>query len=137
MSSKTTKKASMSSKKASKQEKKEKQARKQARNESKSVFKGRWYYWSDDFLNEQGENLVTCLEKYGTGGWTSAEKDMKAALIYLDASCDEGHAWLKSVDRLSTGEQATIRLHEEDADTYRIPASWIAQDRFRPIYPIW
>ena len=58
-----------------------------------------WYYWSDTFVNEQGESLRTCLERYGTGG--DEDDALMTRLVYLDETRCDGNSWLLNMQERS------------------------------------
>ena len=84
-----------------------------------------FYYWSDVERNKAGESLQECYDKYGTGGWESAAKDMGVQLVFLDATRDAGCSWLAQMNRPSTGEYAKVHLHENTNDTFKKKGSLV------------
>ena len=82
-----------------------------------------WHYWSDTETNTDGEDLNTCLRKYGTGGYESREKNMKTTLLFLDSTKSESYSWLLCMQRLSTGETGCARLYEEMEHVYHRPGA--------------
>ena len=84
-----------------------------------------FYYWSDTERNKAGESLQECYDKYGTGGWESAAKDMRVQLVFLDATRDDGCSWLAQMVRPSTGEYANVRVHENTDDTFKKKGSLV------------
>ena len=80
------------------------------------------FYWSDSATSRAtGESLRTCMAKYGVGGWQSEERDMVAALIFLDAERSPANSWLLGVKRYS-GDRCTATLYENDNDVVAIPS---------------
>jgi len=56
-------------------------------------------YWDDSFKNELGEDLTTCMAKYGVGTEQGdAQSDFTVVCVFLDATKDFGNSWLLRVD---------------------------------------
>ena len=69
-------------------------------------------YWSDEFRNAEGEDLQTCLEKYGHGVEKDAQRNMKVFVIFLNEDKDFGKSWLI---RVNHGDHfVPARLYSED-----------------------
>lgn len=71
-------------------------------------------------MNDEGESLRACMERYGVGGWYSEEKDMVAALIFKAADKDAGNSWLLGLKHLNNDMQPAVRLYEDDPHTYHL-----------------
>lgn len=78
-----------------------------------------FYYWSEAEVNQEGESLRECMERYGVGGSYSEEMDMVAALIFMSAEKTAADSWLLGVKHLDD-TQGTPRMHEDDPRTYRL-----------------
>ena len=69
-------------------------------------------YWSDEFRNTEGEDLQTCLEKYGFGVEKDAPRNMKVFVIFLNEDEDFDKSWLI---RINQGRRfVPARLYSED-----------------------
>ena len=75
------------------------------------------WYWSETFVNEHGESLRTCLERYGTGG--DEDDVLTTRLVYLDATRSDCNSWLLNVRERSSGALLLDEAHELDPDTFR------------------
>jgi hypothetical protein len=84
--------------------------------------KTKWssFYWADTKLNYKGETLSECMNGYGCGGWTSIEKDMTCALVFLGPDRSFDHSWLLAIKHLDH-EQGVSPLYERDTDTRHVP----------------
>ena len=72
-------------------------------------------YWSDEFRNDEGEDLQTCLEKYGHGVDTDAQRDILTLVIFLNEDKDFGESWLI---RINCGDRfVPSRLYPEGPAT--------------------
>ena len=71
-------------------------------------------YWSDTFRNKHGEDLQTCLEKYGYGVERDVHSDMKITAIFLDDEKEFSNSWLIRIDVRNTFTRA--RLYSEDPE---------------------
>ena len=63
-------------------------------------------YWSDTFRNKYGENLQTCLDKYGYGVDRDAQRALKVTVIYLDETKEFEYSWLVRIDIRNTFRRA-------------------------------
>ena len=71
-------------------------------------------YWCDSFRNALGEDLTTCISKYGWGVERDVHSDMKITVIFLDEEKDFSHSWLVRIDVRNTFTRA--RLYAEDPE---------------------
>ena len=78
-----------------------------------------YYYWNETKVNDEGESLEACMERYGVGGWYSEEKDMVAALVFLSTDKTAGNSWLLGIKHLND-EQGAARMYEDDPRNYRL-----------------
>ena len=78
-----------------------------------------WYYWSDVIVNELGETLTECVQKYGIGGWCCLDKDMKAQVIYLDDQLDFSNSWLLCCRHNNKSTLEESIPYQENGDIYK------------------
>ena len=75
-------------------------------------------YWSDEYRNNYGEDLQTCIEKYGYVRDTYPKVIMGTVrvvqniLVYLDERKTPAYSWMFS--SMLDGEWCHVRLHRED-----------------------
>ncbi len=81
-----------------------------------------FYYWNETKLNDEGESLRACMERYGVGGWYSEEKDMVAALVFLSADKTAAKSWLLGIKHLN-GKQGAAGMYENDPRVYHLSLS--------------
>lgn len=67
-------------------------------------------YWNDAFRNEKGEDLQTCLEKYGWG--VDRDHYAKVTVIFLDETRSFGYSWLLRNDIRDAFTR--VRLYADD-----------------------
>ena len=79
-----------------------------------------FYYWKETMCNKEGETLKECLNNYGVGISYSVEKNMIIAIIFLSSEKVDHESFLLGLKPLDGGEQAVIRLQEEDPMTYKL-----------------
>ena len=75
-------------------------------------------YWNNTYINDAGENLETCLNKYGMETLMDEMVDGRVItrqLIYLDARKTDTCSWL--FNYFLDGVRATVRMHEENPNT--------------------
>ena len=78
-----------------------------------------FYQWSETKINNEHLSLRECVERYGVGGWYSNDKDMVAALIFLDTDRSPDNSWLLGLKHLD-GEQAPARVYDDHLYTYKL-----------------
>ena len=78
------------------------------------------YWWSDVETNTLGEDLATCLAKYGTGKDYCPVKNMGIRVIFLDSTQSFGNSWLLAVTEgpVDSGKWVGVKSHRLDEDTY-------------------
>eukprot|EP00605_Chrysophyceae_sp_TOSAG23-4_P000779 GSChrysophyteH1.ASY1.ANO1.868.1 assembled CDS len=86
-----------------------------------TAMKTKWnfYYWNETKVNQEGESLRACMERYGVEGWYSEEKDMVAALVFLSADKTAANSWLLGMKHLD-GNQEAAGMYEDDPRNYHL-----------------
>jgi hypothetical protein len=81
-----------------------------------------FYYWSDCEImpvNDEGETLKTCMDRYGVGGWYSREKGMIAVFVFVSADKTAENSWLLGIKQFN-GNQALIQLYEMNPHAFHL-----------------
>lgn len=75
-----------------------------------------YYYWSNTTTNKDGENLETCLEKYGTGVQKLNGNRFIMECIFLDESRSFGNSWCLRCYNAKTKVNVVMKMYEENPD---------------------
>ena len=90
----------------------------------------RYFYWNNGYRNAKDENLIMCLQKYGTRTIFTREIDLFYRIIYLDDNKIPESSFLLWARRLSDKENIPVHFYEKSPDIEkRIIRGW-----FRPVF---
>ena len=78
-----------------------------------------FYHWNETKVNQEGESLRECIERYGVGGWASKDKDMIAALVFLSADKTSSNSWLLGIKHFDHKQEAA-QMYEDDHYAYHL-----------------
>ena len=80
-----------------------------------------YYYWDENKVNDEGESLRVCMERYGVGGWYSEEEDkiLVAALVFLSSDKTAENSWLLGI-KLLNDQQVAAKMYEDDPSVYHL-----------------
>lgn len=92
-----------------------------------------WMYWSATLVNKRGEPLRECITRYGMGGWTDKEKDLRFKVVYLNEerghSVANGDCFIIAIGRVEQAQDSvTIRGYESNPNITRIYRSAVPAD---------
>jgi hypothetical protein len=76
-------------------------------------MEGRYYYWDNNYINDKGENLQECFDKYGTG-IQNMNKQVRYEVIFLDETKSFGNSWMLRAYSRQTGDNVPVTLYEKD-----------------------
>ena len=81
-----------------------------------------WVYWDWNLCNDDSEDLSECCIKYGMGGWSNNEKNLRMKGVYMNSkrSTAPGDFFIIAMDRPSTGQQVGVLQNERRQTTQRI-----------------
>ena len=83
-----------------------------------------WVYWNNDL------DLHNAMIKHGMGGWVDSKRDLRAKVIYLDASRsnEPSRCFFLAMDRPSDGSRILVKGSEKDSKVMRVYQSAIPDD---------
>ncbi len=83
-----------------------------------------WVYWNNDL------DLHNAMIKNGMGGWIDNKRDIRAKVVYLDASRsnEPSRCFFLAMDRPSDGSRILVKGSENDSKVMRIYQSAIPDD---------
>jgi len=72
-----------------------------------------YYYWDSNFVNNQGETLEQCANKYGIGKQNLSKKIIME-VIFLNESKDFGYSWCLRSYNKATNNNIPVKLYENN-----------------------
>lgn len=78
-----------------------------------------YYYWSDTYRNNDGDNLEKCVEKFGTGKQKLPHKNILMEVIFLDEKHSFGYSWCLRCYNKKTGQNVPVSLYEKNPEEKR------------------